>query len=56
VYLGLKAFGEDNERLIIFNIDTIRLNFVLPKMIDDLAGYLEVFKGEGVVGHLLILY
>jgi NDP-sugar pyrophosphorylase family protein len=47
VYLGLKALGEDNERLIIFNIDTIRPNFVLPKMTGEVAGYLEVFKGEG---------
>jgi NDP-sugar pyrophosphorylase family protein len=30
VFLGLKGLDED-ERLIIFNIDTIRPNFVLPK-------------------------
>ena len=33
--------------LLIFNIDTIRLNFVPPKQEQYQDGYLEVFKAEG---------
>jgi dTDP-glucose pyrophosphorylase len=49
VFLGLKGLKglDEDERLIIFNIDTIRPNFVMPKMKDDVIGYLEVFKGKG---------
>ena len=38
-----------DERIIIFNVDTIRLNFKLPsaKVLKPLDGYLEVFRGEG---------
>lgn len=40
---------EDSERLIIYNIDSIRVKFNLPRELDflDVDGYLEVFKGEG---------
>jgi len=36
-----------NEPIIIFNIDTIRTGFVLPDLINEWDGYLEVFKGGG---------
>lgn len=49
VYLGLKSLcGFDSlERLLIFNIDTIRANYVFPDEIGSVNGYLEVFDGEG---------
>lgn len=48
VYLGIKDqsdFGDD--RLIIFNIDTIRPSFRIPELSSATAGYLEVFEGDG---------
>jgi len=35
------------EPLFIFNIDTIRHNFIIPQNMIDFDGYLEVFKGSG---------
>ncbi len=37
----------DNESVFIFNIDTFRHDFIKPDFIDDCAGYLEVFRGNG---------
>lgn len=48
VAIGLrKANVADNEPIIIFNIDTIRFNYSLPRVVDFADGYLEVFSGEG---------
>lgn len=50
VFKGLEKLNIDNnERLIIYNIDSIRIGFDLPKELDnlDVDGYLEVFQGEG---------
>jgi dTDP-glucose pyrophosphorylase len=50
VYLGLeKAKIADDENILIFNIDTFRPNFLLPKELDfnHIDGYLEVFEAEG---------
>lgn len=48
VLLGIDTPNiDDNEPLFIFNIDTFRYNFVKPDFIDNCAGYLEVFHGEG---------
>lgn len=38
---------DDDEPVFIFNIDTFRYNFIKPDFINDCAGYLEVFRGEG---------
>lgn len=40
---------ESDERLFIYNIDSIRIGFSLPEELEslDVDGYLEVFKGEG---------
>lgn len=48
--LGLqKANLAENESLFIFNIDTFRPCFTLPKELNltQIDGYLEVFEGEG---------
>ena len=48
--LGLqKANCADNASLFVFNIDTLRPHFTLPKELDfaKIDGYLEVFEGEG---------
>ena len=37
----------DDEPVLIFNIDTFRYDYTKPEFIDDCAGYLEVFQGEG---------
>ena len=48
VNIGLIHFKIDfEEPIFIFNIDTIRKNFVIPEDIVDFDGYLEVFKGDG---------
>jgi len=50
VELGLeKANIADDESILIFNIDTFRSNFSLPKELDfkTIDGYLEVFEAEG---------
>ncbi len=52
VYNGLKQLQEKimispTESLTIFNIDTIRCNFMYPKLHERGDGYLEVFSGEG---------
>ncbi len=50
VYLGLnQASIPDEESLLVFNIDTFRPNFRLPKELDFEAidGYLEVFEADG---------
>ena len=46
VYQGTRDIPE-SEPLFIFNIDTIRLDFLKPDWIDECDGYLEVFRGEG---------
>jgi dTDP-glucose pyrophosphorylase len=46
VYLGVKDVSDDQE-LIVFNIDTIRLDFVKPTPGDFGDGFLEVFEAEG---------
>ncbi len=50
VELGLrKANFSKDESILIFNIDTFRPNFTLPKELDfkNIDGYLEVFEAEG---------
>jgi dTDP-glucose pyrophosphorylase len=46
VYLGLKNYQNDFP-ITIFNIDTVRYNYIKPDFINECDGYLEVFKGEG---------
>jgi hypothetical protein len=46
VYLGTADYSP-NVPLIIFNIDTIRLNFSMPAQHVFGDGFLEVFNGEG---------
>ena len=45
VYLGIEEFND--MEIYIFNIDTMRYNFVKPEWVDQCDGYLEVFEGEG---------
>jgi len=51
VAIGLEKSNHANlnDDIYIFNIDSIRLNFKKPeeKFVNDIGGYLEVFKGEG---------
>lgn len=50
VKIGLeKSKLSINEEMYIFNIDSIRINFIKPTSIflQNTAGYLEVFKGDG---------
>lgn len=50
VYEALCALNlPDNESVLIFNIDTFRLDFALPTIFDlgKIDGYLEVFRGVG---------
>lgn len=50
VFKGINTLEvKGSEQLIIYNIDSIRVDFNLPKEIDflNVDGYLEVFKGEG---------
>lgn len=47
VYLGLQRSTHLEEELYIFNIDSKRHNFIKPNWVQDVDGYLEVFKGEG---------
>lgn len=50
VYLGIEdANIDEDENILIFNIDTFRPNFKLPKELDfnTLDGYLEVFEADG---------
>lgn len=49
VMLGLeKAKVSNDENILIFNIDTFRLNYTLPNFdYNTLDGYLEVFKADG---------
>ncbi|WP_283786148.1 glycosyltransferase family 2 protein [Bermanella sp. WJH001] len=49
VYLGLNLLQQVSvvEKFLIFNIDTIRPNYVFPKKVENSHGYLEVFAGEG---------
>lgn len=46
VFLGITEYDK-NERLLIFNIDTIRHNFKWPSSEQCGDGFLEVFKAEG---------
>lgn len=46
VYLSIIEETADQE-LLIFNIDTIRKNFLMPSIPEDIFGYLEIFKGDG---------
>ena len=45
----MKMTPKINEPVYIFNIDSIRVNFTKPtlKFLENVAGYLEVFIGEG---------
>ncbi len=50
VAIGLETINATGDTpILIFNIDTFRPNFVLPKhlLLNGLDGYLEVFEGEG---------
>jgi hypothetical protein len=50
VVLGLQQAGVDAaEPITIFNIDTLRPNFIYPadEFMHSIDGYLEVFKGQG---------
>lgn len=44
-----RALGHvpDDAPMYIFNIDTIRHGYTKPDFVDQVDGYLEVFKGEG---------
>jgi len=46
VYIGLSCCSDDS-RLIVFNIDTIRLNFEMPTAVSFADGFLEVFEADG---------
>lgn len=49
VFLGLRYAKIDvNTPIVIFNIDTFRINFSFPEEIFEYDGYLEVFKGNGL--------
>ncbi len=39
--------NEKDQEILIFNIDTIRINFTIPQISATTKGFLEVFKGEG---------
>ena len=45
----MKMTPKITEPVYIFNIDSIRINFIKPtlKFLENVAGYLEVFIGEG---------
>jgi hypothetical protein len=47
VYLGTRGVLGASDSMVIFNIDTIRLDFNHPAYVDDVDGYLEVFQGAG---------
>lgn len=47
VELGLRQAGITQGPITIFNIDTFRPGFRFPEFVDQVDGYLEVFKGEG---------
>lgn len=48
VALGLDNVTiRDDEPVYIFNIDTFRYGFKKPELAQAVAGYLEVFRGEG---------
>lgn len=46
VYIGVSDYAE-NTPLLVFNIDTIRLNYTMPSATSLGDGFLEVFKGQG---------
>lgn len=48
VFKGLEGANiSDDESILIFNIDTIRPNFMFPESLKNCDGYLECFVGEG---------
>jgi hypothetical protein len=48
VNMGISLFKlNPEEPFFIFNIDTIRPNFIIPQNMIHFDGYLEVFKGSG---------
>ena len=48
VYNGIKESSLlPNDEVVIFNIDTIRKNYITPDFTTGCDGYLEVFKGSG---------
>ncbi|GAA5216364.1 glycosyltransferase family 2 protein [Corallincola platygyrae] len=47
VELGLRQASIKSGPITIFNIDTFRPNFRFPAFVDQVDGYLEVFKGDG---------
>ena len=48
VYLGIKKANlPKNEPILIFNIDTFRIDYTTPLEISNWDGYLEVFEGNG---------
>jgi len=48
VYIGLESIGTHaDDEVYIFNIDTIRPDFLKPSASDFGDGYLEVFRGQG---------
>lgn len=48
VIKGVEGAGiKEDESILIFNIDTFRPGFTLPKGIKEWDGYLEVFEGNG---------
>ena len=46
VYLGMQTVADDQD-IVIFNIDSCRINYRKPQWIGEADGYLEVFQGEG---------
>lgn len=47
VYLGLQSISDLEQSITIFNIDTIRPEFLFPDFFLGKDSYLEVFKGSG---------
>ncbi|WP_394261569.1 glycosyltransferase family 2 protein [Moraxella boevrei] len=50
VFLGLSNYSshlDSSEDIIIFNIDSKRINYSKPDWLNSVDGYLELFEGEG---------
>lgn len=45
-YIALNQI-KDEQEIYIFNIDSVRYNYIKPVFTDDCDGYLEVFEDEG---------
>src|SRR4051812_34876343 len=47
VWKGIDLIPDKKQGLVIFNIDTFRPNYTFPESLENVDGYVEVFKGEG---------